>query len=169
MGTDRLDVGLQHPLDRRVIDGAEIEAAHLDEGRAGEPFVHRVAQAGARLRRLDPGPRPGVEPGVEIRAVEAQPRRAGEAEPRLDRAELLALEAGGGDQQVAELQEVHRRHRLQHVDLRDHELKDAHHALGPVHRAGKFGVVHHPAGEDARDALQLVQEICLNHNSRPDG
>ena len=46
----------------------------------------------------------------------------------LDQAELEALEAGGRRQRVAKIQEVERRHRLQHAQLVHQQLLDFHDA-----------------------------------------
>jgi hypothetical protein len=96
--------------------------------------------------------------GARRAAVEADALGGPEAQARLDQAELQALEAGGGHQKVAEVEEVHGRHGLEHVELLDQELLDLDDALDAVDGRAQAGVVGARAGEDLLDAVELEQD-----------
>src|SRR4029077_15614142 len=84
---------------------------------------------------------------------------AREAEPDLDQSELRRLEARRREQIVAEIEEIERRHRLQHLELLDQELEDLVDALEPVHDAPEILVLYHLAAEIDLDAVELVQNL----------
>ena len=84
-----------------------------------------------------------------------------QAEHGFDLAELFALETGGAVQHFAELEEIERRHRLEHVDLVIEQLPDLDHALEAMHDHVHVGAViirgrfaQHFAGRE-----QLMQDL----------
>ena len=76
------------------------------------------------------------------------------AEHRFELAELRRLEAAGGVEPVAEAGELARRHRLQDVDLRDHDLQDGEHPAQGVEGPGGVVVLQQLLGVD-----QLVDQL----------
>src|SRR6266508_4616621 len=85
--------------------------------------------------------------------------RARSAEPDLDQPELGRLEAGGRKQEVAEIEEVERRHRLQHLELLDQQLEDFVDAVQPMDDAPEILILYHLAAEIGLDAVELVQNL----------
>src|SRR5262249_8442145 len=63
------------------------------------------------------------------------------------------------EQKVAEIEEVERRHRLQHLELLDQELEDLVDAVEPMHDASEILVLHHLAAEIDLDAVEFVQNL----------
>ena len=114
----------------------------------GQVANEGVEQRRARHRRGDPRVLDRV--GV----VGVQRARVAAAEQRLELAELRRLEAAGGLEPIAEGLELARRHRLQHVDLRDHRLEDREHALEGVERVRRVAVL-----QAALQVRALVQEL----------
>jgi len=60
--------------------------------------------------------------------VDLQPRRRRDPELVLQKTELHALEARRRHEEFAELEEIQRRHRLEHVELREQQALDLHDA-----------------------------------------
>ena len=110
-------------------------------------------------RPTPPGPLGLVQGPVEGAAVEAQAILAAQTELDLDQAELQALEAGRRKQHVAELEEVERRHSLQHVDLLQEQALDPADPLERLDGESELAVVGHRAGEDPVDPGQLEQDL----------
>ena len=152
-------VVLQHLLDRRPIGLAERETAE-QERRAAQPRIELLDQLRLALDLGEPRAVRRRQPVVEGARVEQEPALALEAEPGLDRAELHRLETGGRHQQVAEIQEVERRHGLEHVELLDQELEDLVDAVEAVHDAAEMLVGERIALEIRLDAVELVQDLA---------
>jgi hypothetical protein len=89
----------------------------------------------------------------------ARPPLAAEPEAHLDQPELQALEAGRRNQQVAELQEVERRHGLEHVELTDQQLPDLQGSGERMDDAPDIALLHVLAGKQALDLVELEQDL----------
>ena len=162
---DRGAVGGEHGVDRPPILPPEVEIAEVEEGRSLEPALDQVEERGLLLRSLDArgivlGEARRVGSVVELEAVPApHPQLV------LDQAELNALKARGRDQVVAEIEEVERRHGLQHVDLLNQDALDLDDAPEPQDRLPE----RLPPGTESRrnvaSTASSSQRICLNHSS----
>ena len=131
----------------------------LEERRAGEPAIDLVDE----LRSLLGGAHTRVvgirEPQVDLLAPRPVQPGAIKPEADLDQAELHRLEAGRGNQQVAEIEEVERRHRLQDAELLHQELQDLDDAVEAAHDAAEILVLERVAVELRLDAAELVQDL----------
>src|SRR5258706_9234346 len=76
------------------------------------------------------------------------------AEEELDLAELIRLESARRLETLAEAEKFEWRHRLEDVELRDHDLQDGKDALQRVLRPMRL-----VAGQHARDVIELVQQL----------
>ncbi len=85
--------------------------------------------------------------------------RARQPEAHLDEAELQALESRRRHQQVAELEEIERRHGLQHVELADEQLPDFPDAGQCMDDAPDVALLDMLAGEQALDLVEFDQDL----------
>src|SRR2546427_5524342 len=76
------------------------------------------------------------------------------AEHEFDLAKLMGLKAAPRFEPIAEREEVERRHRLEHIDLRDQRLQDRQNPL--ERRRGKRRVI---AAQHALQEVELVQDF----------
>src|SRR5262245_14538853 len=150
---------LEHLLHRLAVFEREVVVGPMHERRARQPAVELVDQLRALLGVRDAG-FVGCGKGlVERLAGIVHPRFERQAEPDLDQTKLHRLEARGGEEKVAEIEEVERRHRLQHLELLDQELEDLDDALEPTHDAAEILVLHDVAAEIGLNAVELVQDL----------
>ena len=152
-------VVFEHALHRVAVFEREIVVGPVHERRARQPPIELVDQLRTALGRADAGSVGVVERGVERLAGVVRPRVPGETEPDLDHAKLRRLEAGRRKQEIAKVQEVERRHRLQDFELLDQQLEDLVDAVEPVHDAAEILVLQHVAAEVDLDAVELVQNL----------
>src|SRR3546814_10025335 len=87
-------VAIQHAGDGAPVGLLEAVAAELHERRAFQPGLHLVEEGRPGFGRRDPLAIPFGQALVEALPVEGEPILPAQAEPRLDLAELRALEAG---------------------------------------------------------------------------
>ena len=122
-------------------------------GRHRVPFARQVAQERVPQRRLliaalQRDPRAAALRKAANRAVRLH------AEHELDLAELVGLKTARRLEPLAEREELERRHRLEDVQLRDHDFQDGQDPLQRVLRAVRFVVF-----EQLADAIELVQQL----------
>ena len=86
--------------------------------------------------------------------VRGQDALVAAAQDRLELAELAGLEAGRGLEPLAEGEELDRRHRLDHVQLRDNELEDRQDALEGGGGARVVAFLEHPL-----EVAELVDQL----------
>jgi hypothetical protein len=133
----------------------------LLHGADGEPALLQQRQERlpeARLGQPRLQPRPLVVRGLPQPLDVARVAGAGQ---ELQLAELHGLEAAGRREQLAEAQEVLRRHRLEHHDLLDEDLLDAVHALQRLARLVGAAREHLVPGE--AELVQALLEPQLAH------
>ena len=159
VGLDGFDIRREVLHHRCAIGHAERLSAPIQERRAREPSVEQRQDGRAHARRRELLPIGDREARLDGLAVELDARALGQAEPRLDQSELERLEAGSGEKVVAEIEEICRRHRLEHVELGDQQLEDLVDARERVHDARHRLVVHRIGRKVPLDAVELVQHL----------
>ncbi len=100
----------------------------------------------------------GGEAGGVDGPGDAWPALRIDAEAVLDHPELHALEPRRRHEQVAEVEEVERRHRLQHVDLVQQQALDLGDAV-QVADGAQHVAIGDDAGEDVDDGVELVEDL----------
>jgi hypothetical protein len=150
---------LEHLLHRLAVFEREVVVGPVHERRARQPAIELVDQLRPALGARDAGLVGRGERLVERLAGVVDPRLERQAEPDFDQAKLHRLEARGRKQEVAEIEEVERRHRLQHLELLDQQLEDFDDAIEPVHDAAEIFVFHDLAAEIGLNTVELVQDL----------
>lgn len=156
---DELPVRVQHLVNDAPVVRPEGEVADREEGRALEPLLDEVVQRIALLALLHCLRVPGVQVGAVVAPAVRQPHLLRQPQRVLDQPELHGLEARGGEEEVAELQEAHRGHGLEHGELRHEDPLDLRHALQPLHGDAHVLLVDVRRTEDVDDAVDLVQHL----------
>ncbi|MEY3214759.1 MAG: hypothetical protein RIT28_5240 [Pseudomonadota bacterium] len=100
-----------------------------------------------------------LQPGVEGFVLKVDAVLATKAQAHLDLAELRGLKARGRDEVVAEVEEVKRRHRLQHVELVHAELEDLPDAAQQPRGGADVAVIDVIRREDALNGVHLEQDL----------
>ena len=135
----------------------------VKERRARQPALHHLEQARAFLKVRDLFVLLAIEPADLSVLVIFGPEAVLhlQAEGGLDLAELFALETGGPVQEFAELEEIERRHRFQHIDLVIEQLPDFHDPLQAMddHAHVRAVVVRRRFAQDFTAGHQLVQDL----------
>ena len=159
LALDRRPILVEHARDVRAVLAPEVELRRAHERHPREPRLDDVEEARLALRRAHRPAVGRVERRLVVGLVVAQPLGALEAEPVLEAPELRALEPGRRRQQVAEIEEVERRHRLQDVDLVEEHALDADDPLEVVQRAPDVALVHELRAHDRDHRVELVQAL----------
>ena len=136
----------------------EVVVGEGEEWRAFEPRLDHGEQARLVLGPLDQTTVLGGEAGRVHGSGDARPARRVDPETVLDQAELDALEPRRRNQQIAEVQEIERGHRLQDVDLVEQQPLDLGDPVEVADGAQHVAIGDDP-GEDSDDGVELVEDL----------
>ncbi len=158
-GLDGFDIRGEVPHHRGPVRHTKRLAAPIEERRARQPGVEQRQDGRAPARRREPLAIGDRKAFLDRLAVEWDARALGQAEPRLDQPELQRLEAGSREQVVAEIEEIRRRHGLQHIELRHQQLEDLVDAGQRMDDARHRAVIDRIGREIPLDAVEFMQDL----------
>ena len=155
---DRPALSRRGALDGGSILAPEVVVGEGEERRAFEPGLDLGEQGRFALGPLDQLPVLGGEAGRVHRSGDPRPTTGLHSKAVLDQAELDALESRCGHEQTAKVEEVERRHRLQHVDLVEQQPLDLRDAVEVADCPQHVAIGDYPS-EDAEDGIEFVEDL----------
>jgi hypothetical protein len=144
---------------RCAVGHAKRLSAPIEERSTREPSVEQCVDGRAQSRSRELLPIGDRKARFDRLTIELDAGAFGQPQPRLDQSKLKRLKARSGKQVIAKIEEICRRHSLEHVELGDQQLQDLVDARERVHDARHRFVADGIGRKVPLDAVELVQSL----------